>query len=231
MQATGIVTGLEREAQCFRSLPGCDPDPAVACHGPGPGAAADAAAALLARGCGALASCGFAGGLDPGLRPGDVIVAEAVAAADGSWIATDTTWRQALLSHLRATGGHRCVGGRLAGLDQPLLTIAEKAAGGRRLAASAVDMESTVVGRAAVAAGVPFLVVRVILDAADRPIPAWLAATLDRRGRPQPRRLLAGLATHLGDLPALLRLAGDERRALAALRRVALDAGPHLARP
>ena len=231
MKATGIVTGLEREARCLRSFPGGGPPRAVACYGPGPAAAAAAAAALLAQGCGALASCGVAGGLDPGLRAGDVVVAETVAATDGSLVTTDPIWRQALLSCLREKGGHRCVGGRLAGLDQPLMTVVEKAACARHLTACAVDMESTAVGRAAAAAGVPFLVVRVVLDAADRPIPAWLAATLDERGRPQPHRLLAGVARHPGDLPALLRLAGDERRALAALRGVALDAGPHLARP
>jgi len=78
---------------------------------------------------------------------------------------------------------------------------------------------------------VPLLAVRVILDPAGRAIPGWLAATLDGRGKPLPGRLLAGLARHPGHLPALLRLARDERRAAAALGGVALDAGPHLARP
>ena len=190
---------------------------------------------LLAEGCDALVSCGFAGGLDAALRPGDVVVAEAVADADGSLRATDAGWRQALLSLLRGAGPRRCVGrcveGRLAGLDQPLLTVADKAACARKLAVCAVDMESTAVARLAAAAGVPFLVVRVILDPADRPIPRWLTGTLDGRGKPLPRRLLAGLAGHPTDLPALLRLARDERVALAALRGVALDAGPRFARP
>lgn len=229
--ATGIVTGLEREAQGLRSLP-VGEHLTVACFGPGPAAAARAAASLLAQGCGALASCGFAGGLDPALRPGDVVVAEAVVAADGSAFATDSNWRQAMLSRLRRLAPRRrCAGGRIAGLGQPLLTAADKAECANRLSACAVDMESAAVGKAAAAAGVPLLVVRVILDPADRPIPAWLAGTLGASGKPLPSRLLAGLATHPGDLPALLRLAGDERRALAALRGVVLDAGPRLARP
>ena len=224
------MTGLEREAQCFHSLPG-DPRLALRCRGAGSRAAAEAAAELLAEGCDALVSCGFAGGLDAALRPGDVVVAEAVADADGSLRATDAGWRQALLPLLRGAGPRRCVEGRLAGLDQPLLTVADKAACARKLAVSAVDMESTAVARLAAAAGVPFLVVRVILDPADRPIPRWLTGTLDGRGKPLPRRLLAGLAGHPTDLPALLRLARDERVALAALRGVALDAGPRFARP
>lgn len=227
---TAIVTGLQREVRCLRLLAG-DELPAVCCRGPGPVAAAQAASELLAEGCDALVSCGFAGGLDAALRPGDVVVAESVVDATGTLIATDAAWRQALLSRLREFKSRRCVAGRLAGLDQPLLTVAEKAACARKLAACAVDMESTAVGRAAAAAGVPFLVVRVILDPADRAIPGWLAATLDSRGKPLPGRLLAGLAGHPGDLPALLRLARDERVAAAALGGVALDAGPRLARP
>lgn len=226
---TGIVTGLPREVQCLLSG---DAFPAVRCCGPGPLAAAQAAAELLAEGCDALVSCGFAGGLDPALRPGDVVIADAVVDARGALTATDAAWRQALLARLRdARSPRRCVEGRLAGLDRPLLTVAEKAACAQALAACAVDMESAAVARAAAAARVPLLAVRVILDPAGRAIPGWLAATLDGRGKPLPGRLLAGLARHPGHLPALLRLARDERRAAAALGGVALDAGPHLARP
>lgn len=227
---TGIVTGLPREVQCLRRLSD-DGLAAIRCRGPGPLAAVQAASELLAEGCGALVSCGFAGGLDPALRPGDVVVAAAVVDAAGILLNTDAAWRQALLSRLRGRESRRCVEGRLAGLDRPLLTVADKAACATRLAACAVDMESTAVARAAAAAGVPVLVVRVVLDPADRTIPGWLAATLDAEGKPLPGRLLAGLASHPRDLPALLRLARDERVAAAALGGVALDAGPRFARP
>lgn len=227
---TGIVTGLQREVQCLR-LPSGEGLVVVRCHGPGPVAAAQAASGLLAEGCDALVSCGFAGGLDPALRPGDVVVAAAVVDAAGGLVSTDAAWRQALLARLRGRGSRRCVEGRLAGLDQPLLRVADKAACAIRLAACAVDMESTAVARAAAAAGVPVLVVRVILDPADRAIPGWLAASLDSEGKPRLGRLLAGLAGHPGDLSALLRLARDERTAAAALGGVALDAGPRFARP
>ncbi|HYN39712.1 MAG TPA: purine phosphorylase [Rhodospirillales bacterium] len=220
----GVVTGLEREARCLQVFATAD-RPESRCRGPGPAAAAAAAAELLAQGCTALLSYGLAGGLDDDLRPGDIVVAEAVVAADGTARPTDPAWRNALLQRL-AERGRRCVGGRLAGVDRPLLTPADKRACGRGLGAGAVDMESTALAQAAADAGLPFLAVRVVLDPLSRPIPSWLATTIDSRGEPRLSRVLAGLAANPLDLPALLRLARDERTAMPSLCHLAVDAGP-----
>jgi len=221
----GVVTGLEREAVCLRVFAGAD-GPVVNCQGPGPKAAAQAAARLLADGCGALLSFGLAGGLTEDLRPGDVVIAEAVVSEDGQVWPTDSGWRQALEQKLGGASRGAIRRLRLLGLDRPLLTPLEKADYGTRLKANAVDMESLAVASAAARAQVPFIAVRAVIDPLDQAIPEWLAATLNRHGRPQVARLLAGLALHARDLPALLQLARDERAAMAALRRVALDAGP-----
>ncbi len=223
----GVVTGLEREADCLRIFPTAD-RPAVNCQGPGPKAATLAAARLLADGCGALLSFGLAGGLTEGLRPGDVVIAEAVVSEDGQAWPTDLGWSKALEQKLRGAPGE-IRRSRFLGLDRPLLTPLEKQDYGTRLEASAVDMESLAVASAAAKAQVPFIAVRAVIDPLDQAIPEWLAATLDNHGRPQAARLLAGLAMHARDLPTLLRLALNERAAMAALRRVALDAGPRFA--
>ena len=221
----GVVTGLEREADCLCVFTAAD-RPAVNCQGPGPKAAARAAARLLADGCGALLSFGLAGGLTEDLRPGDVVIAEAVASEDGQVWPTDSGWRKALEQKLRGTSPGEIRRSRLLGLDRPLITPLEKMDYGTRLMANAVDMESLAVASAAAKAEVPFIAVRAVIDPLDQAIPGWLAATLDSHGRPQAARLLAGLAMHARDLPTLLRLALNERAAMAALRRVALDAGP-----
>ena len=63
-----MVCGLPREARLLRGLPYL-----VRCEGPGAANARRAAQALIAEGCDALVSFGVAGGLDPKLRPGDIV--------------------------------------------------------------------------------------------------------------------------------------------------------------
>lgn len=221
----GVVTGLEREAGCLGVFPAAD-RPAVNCQGPGPKAAALAASRLLADGCGALLSFGLAGGLTEDLRPGGIVVADAVVGEDGQLWPTDSGWRKTLEQTLHGTFPGEIRQSRLLGLDRPLITPLEKKDYGTRLNADAVDMESLAVASAAAKAQVPFIAIRAVIDPLDQAIPEWLAATLDNHGRPQAARLLAGLALHARDLPTLLRLALNERAAMTALRRVALDAGP-----
>ena len=67
--ALAVVTGLEAEARIARRA-GLD---ALAAGG-GPGAATRAADDLVRRGATALLSFGIAGGLDPALRTGTVVV-------------------------------------------------------------------------------------------------------------------------------------------------------------
>lgn len=221
----GVVTGLQREADCLRVFPTAD-RPAVSCQGGGPQAAALAAVQLLGAGCSALLSFGFAGGLTENLRCGDVVIAEAVLSEDAQVWPTNSAWREAIAQKLRGRRQGEVRLSRLLGLDRPLLTPVEKKECGMRLGASAVDMESLAVASAAVEGKVPFLAVRAVIDPLDRAVPEWLSDVVDGRGRPLPGRLLAGLATHARDLPTLLRLALNDRLAIAALRRVALDAGP-----
>lgn len=226
----GVVTGLQREANCLRVFP-ASKRLAVSCQGVGGKAAFRAAAELLGGGCQALLSFGLAGGLREGLHPGDVVIAEAIVGDDGQALPTDTAWRARLEQVLQGRPTRRLVVARLAGLDRPLLSASDKAACGRRFVAAAVDMESLAVATAAAAKSTPFLAVRVVIDPVDQAVPGWLAAAIDGRGKPRPSRLLAGLAQHPADLPVLLRLARNERKAMRALRDVAVDAGPLFALP
>jgi hypothetical protein len=133
--------------------------------------------------------------------------------------------RARLLEHTRGASGCALLVGR----DEPTGSPEEKAELFARSGAGAIDMESHAVAEVAAARNVPFLVIRAIADPAKRRLPPWLSAVIGTDGRPLPRPLLAGLAAHPGDLAALLRLGGDARRALKALRRVAAGAGPLLA--
>lgn len=220
MPRVGVIVGLASEARVLRA----DPGVRVACSGASAARARDLAAAHLAGGCGALVSFGLAGGLDPRLSSGALCVPEAVLLPSGRRVAVDRSWRARLLKHMSEASG--CA--LLAGRNEPAGSPEEKGELFARTGAGAIDMESHAVAELAAARGVPFLVIRGIADPAERRLPAWLSAVIGADGRPLPRPLLAGLAAHPGDLAALLRLGGDARRALKALRRVAAGAGPLL---
>ena len=83
----GIVTGLAAEARiagCFQGI--------VAVAGASPARASAQASALIDRGIDGLVSFGVAGGLNPALAPGTVVIAGQVLAPDGTRFETDPAW-------------------------------------------------------------------------------------------------------------------------------------------
>lgn len=164
---------------------------------------------MVAQGVSCLVSFGLAGGLDPALSPGVLIVPRAVVLGAERW-ETDPalSWR------LGGGTGHLLAGG-----DGVLATAAAKAALRRATGADAVDLESAAVAQVAMQAGVPFAALRAICDPAGRDLPRAALVALDARGRIGGLRVLAAALAHPGELPLLVRLAGDAgqaRRALSA---------------
>lgn len=180
---------------------------------------------MVADGAAGLVSFGLAGGLDARLKPGALVLADAVGLPDGAVIVADPEWREAVRAALGDLGLAVRVG-RVAGRDNPALTPADKASLARDSAALAVDMESHAVARVAQAAGLPLLVLRAVGDPADRAVPGFAMAGLAPDGRTRAAPVLRGLLRRPGALPALLALARDTQRGLRALRRAApaLDA-------
>jgi adenosylhomocysteine nucleosidase len=220
----GVITGLRAEARCLRGL-----DLVVACSGARPERARAEAARLLAEGAAGLVSFGLAAGLAPELRPGDLVLADAVVLEDGRRLATDESWQSGLRSTLAACGiaGHL---GAVAGAARMLATVAQKRALLAATGALAADMESHAVAELASAAAKPFLLVRAISDAADQTLPAAAARFITPEGRIR----LATLIESLGrprQLARLLRLGLQTRRALVTLHQVARAAGGSLERP
>jgi len=198
----GVVVGLAAEARIARRLGW-----KVAVGGGTAGGAETAARALLDAGVSALVSLGLAGGLDPSLRPGDIVVCETVISR-GARYRTDA----ALSRRLGGSTPHALLGG-----DAMVASVGEKQRLWRETGAAAVDLESGAVARLATERGVPFAVLRAICDPAERALPHAAGVALDARGAVGVWRVLASLIARPGQLPALLRLAGDAAAARRAL--------------
>ena len=213
----GVVTGMAAEARIAAEA-GMAAPADIVCSGADPAQAGSQARALLDRGCTALLSFGIAGGLDPALRPGGLILAEAVILPDGSAIPTNAEWWAEVARRL---GALAAAVGRVAGSDHAVTSPREKQALRAASGAAAVDMESHAVARVAAAAGVPLLVLRAIADPAGRGIPVLALAGIGADGRTRPGAVALGLLRRPGALPGLLRLARDSAAAMRTLRRAA----------
>jgi hypothetical protein len=235
LKPIGIVSALAAEA---RTLGPAAPHGAelrqladgalLAVSGIGRAAAAAAARRLVLAGATALASFGMAGGLDPTLICGTVVLAEEVAAGDASGSgatvsSTSRDWRQRLRAAL--PDSCICCGGRLLGSERPIGHPRAKADAWRHTGCAAVDMESAAIAQVAEQAGLPFIVVRVIVDTAADELPiAVLAASSG--GRLRMGRLIGGLLRAPGEVGALIRLSARYRIARRVLATVAHAQSP-----
>ena len=174
----------------------------------------------------AVVSFGIAGGLDPSLAPGDILVGTAVSHNERRHCA-----RNELSDALTISLKRRSVEvstGDFVGSDQALICIKDKAILRARTGAAAVDMESHVVADWAAWHGLPFSILRVVSDPAHRALPPLAANALTPAGRIDMRRVLMGLARRPRQLSAMADAGRDARAAFAALGRCGGLLGPRL---
>jgi adenosylhomocysteine nucleosidase len=194
----------------------------LAVSGIGRDAAEAAARALLDAGVAALMTFGMAGGLDPALKAGSVVLPCELISADGTRFIASPSWRErvaATVSPLRAVSAGNLLTSARA-IDTPL----GKSAAFRDTGAAAVDMESAAVAAIASRHNLPFIAVRVIVDTAADTLPRAVV-NASRSGKVQIGRLIAGLILAPGDIAGLIRLAQRYRIAMRSLRAI----GAHLA--
>lgn len=203
--AVGVIVGMLSEAALLA------PGSMVACSGGRPAKAEELADYLLKAGAEALVSFGVAGGIDPGLSPGDLVLGTAVDLG-GASLKADEAWVKRLSNALpKARAGIIC------GAQEAALTVAAKASLQAESGGLVIDLESAAVAEACAAKNIPFAVIRAVADPADRAIPAFALKGLAEDGRTQALPVILGLLGRPWELPALLGLARDNRAALTSL--------------
>ena len=208
-----IVTGLRQEARIAAG-----PGLTVVCSSSNPIQLREMMTTFDPSSVRGIVSFGVAGGLDPALRSGDIMIATEVVAAEERW-ATVAALSDQLVAVPRP-GRHRIVSGVLAGVEEVVLGQVGKAALRATTGAAAVDMESHIAARYAASNGLPFAAVRVISDPAHRALPELAAAALKPNGNIDIWKVMRGIARKPSDIRALVSSGRDFKRALRSLRGV-----------
>jgi hopanoid-associated phosphorylase len=169
--------------------------------------------AAAAGGCCGIVSFGVAGGLDPLLAPGDLVIASSVV-TDQHRYRADEAWARALLAAVPGS-----VHADISGAEAPLADPADKRVLRRAHRTAAVDTESHIAAAVAARRGVPFAAVRVVLDPAHRSLPPAALVPLRRDGSADVRAVFGSVRKDLAQVPNLLRIVADASLAWSTLAR------------
>ena len=227
MARLGIVTGLLSETRVLGAAldrSGGGGEVAIRCAGANADRARAHATDLVDSGARALLSFGVAGAIDPALRPGALIATDRIGRGPGATESPDAAWLQSFLSCIEPREKVHIVD--IADSDTLVSTVVGKRGLYEQTGGGAVDMESVAVAGVARSAGIPFLIVRAIADPASRAPPPEALATVAADGGIRHGVAIKTLLRKPGSISIYLRLAADNRAALATLRRVAALGAP-----
>lgn len=199
----GLVVGMAAEAEIARQF-----FPEVEICGGRPALAAEAAEKLIARGVSGLISFGIAGGLDPELSSGDLVIG--TAATNGSET-IESDWQAAFPGEIPR--------GLVFSPTGFVLKADEKSELHRASGARIADMESFAVAQAARRAHLPFAILRAVADPARQDLPEAVLGGLDEAGRPRVLPVLQALLKNPGELAGVIAAAQATRAALDSLFR------------
>ena len=207
------LTGLRSEVLDIADATGVQPQVEFQVLGVGPERAGAALAALLEDrrssedgGVDGVLVLGVAGGVDPGLETGDLLLADRYAlhngAAQGAGqaIKPDTQMLQSAEQAALDLSIPVCSGGALT-VDHLVAEREEREELRTRYQVFSVNMEDYRAAEAAQKAGVPFLSVRVVLDTASQGLPGYLPGLAK-----SPHKSLTNVLLMPWRIPTMLRL-------------------------
>jgi hopanoid-associated phosphorylase len=201
------VTGLKREAE-IAGGPGV-----VAVAGGGDVKSLAEKLDALHGDIAGVISVGLGGALSPLLKVGEVVIADQILSDAEHW-RCDERWRVALAAKL--SHAHQ---GPIAASNVILENREDKSALYAKTGALAVDMESAVAARFAMARKLPFAVLRVISDDARHVLPPAALVAMKPDGGIALGRVLASLLRHPLQVPSLIRTARASNKAFKELLR------------
>ena len=155
-------------------------------------------------------SSGLAGAAKEIYKRGEVLAAAHVA---------ETRGKRVFSCHVPLVERAVACGARLVDrfITSPNVVVSAVAKQALGVMGDAVEMESSGVLAAAHAANVPAAAIRVVSDDSGQDLPIDFNRVLNAKGAVRPVRLLSSIAAEPASLRGLLQLAGDSRRASAAL--------------
>lgn len=223
---TGFVVALPEEVCTLTTqkiVKGCctfiADDQIIINSGAGPENARLAAEQLIANGAQQLISWGCAAALEPGLKPGYLVLATQLTDADLTLIKVDNNWlnfnQQKLKQHLIIQSGG------IAESKTLVASSSDKKQLHLKTGAIAVDMESIAVAKVAEQHKLPFLAIRAIADPANMNLPKAVSVALNKQGEVELGKLLRFLAMHPSELPGLIKLGLHFNAAQNTLKKVA----------
>jgi adenosylhomocysteine nucleosidase len=207
----GILCGLETEAVVARKIVNTD----VACAGARPQQARWLARDLVKRGARRLMSFGIAGGLEPGLPVGAMIIGSQVISTDGT-VACDSAWAKELMQKFPEAHW-----GGVWGSETLVAAARDKRVLYEKSRCLIVDMESQCAAQIAAEAGVPLAVVRVVCDSVDMDVPPVVMAAINEDGSIHVGRALWHLVRHPRQIPDLFHVMRGTGAAMGVLKKAA----------
>ncbi len=161
-----------------------------------------------------LLICGFAGGLSPHLKAGDLIIPEKVLELGSRNIFLPDRELQQKSNRIPIQNS-TIHSGSLISVNQVLSTAAEKRQTYLASGAEAVDMETAAAAKTANEHGVRWLSIRAITDGADDAMPFDFNKMTDADGQISRSKIVLSAVTHPWKIPALVKLG---QRSSAAAR-------------
>ena len=151
-----------------------------------------------------LVGAGVAGGLSPGLRGGEILVGDPIRDASAALGAPDVSW----VEHaLRSEGAPRRA--TLVTVEELVWSAEGKASLWRTCSPAqpaAVDLESAAWARVAAEKGLPYLILRSVLDVAEEDLPELLAHCQDPDGGLSRAKVVRQALLRPGLVPDLIAL-------------------------
>jgi hypothetical protein len=168
--------------------------------------------AAVAAGAKRILSFGTCGGLNPGLRAGDLVIGVLVAVNSTTKLTFDLRWGahiKFLLDTDIAAARLRSSFGVMGASFGTLATPAQKAALRASIGADVDDLESYTACQVAGRHGLPLAILRGITDAADFALPPAALAALTASGQIDIWAALQSLGGDIGQLPELIELSNN----------------------